>query len=384
MKKLKICNIGWANSIHVERLMRWLVEKGHDVSIITNRPKEIKGVKVYEIRRKSDNLPRFERYKEFHFNVSWKWLSEINGAIRIRKLVEEISPDIIHSYTLWYPGYLGVYVKGYPFIVTVLNGDVLWKKNNVDIFTKIRTRVALKKADLIVGESNELLDACLKHGVRKDKLCLMRRGVDFTKFNYCRDKTTIRHKLGLPEKSQIVLSPRNTGWFYNLDKILMAIPKVIEKIQDVIFIFIWHGDNWVREKELEGLASKLGILHVVKFIGYVDYENVALYHKASDIMVSISRYDSGPQALLEAMACGDVPVISNLLCVREWIKDGENGFLVDPGDVNQTANAIIKLLKRDKMRIEFSERNWNLIKEKGDQEFWMKKMEDMYFQVLDK
>jgi len=47
-KKLKICHIGWAHSMHVKRITQWFARKSHDISIITNNPQEIDGIKVYE------------------------------------------------------------------------------------------------------------------------------------------------------------------------------------------------------------------------------------------------------------------------------------------------------------------------------------------------
>lgn len=380
--KLKICHIGWAASIHVERLMRWFAGRGHDISIITNTPKDINGVKVYDIRRKPDPRPRRERFKELYFNAHWKPFLKLNEIIRIRKLVEEISPDIIHSHSLWYPGYLGVYVGGFPYVVTVLNGDILWKKDDVDIYAKLRTKWAIKKASLVTGVSEELVNACIRHGAKKDKVHVMRRGVDLARFNRNGNKAEIRNKLGLSVDSKIVLSPRNTGWFYNLDKIVKAVPRVINKVGDANFVFIWHGHNSEKENELKSLASRLGIRKVIKIVGFVNHDKVALYHKASDVMVSVSQYDSGPVALQEAMGCGDVPVISDLPSVREWITNDWNGMLVDPNNVDQIADSIIRLLENDEIRKSFAERNWNLIKEKGDQDYWMGKMEELYYKLI--
>lgn len=383
MCELSIVFIGCADSIHVERIMLWLVSKGHIISIITNAPKEIPGVKVYDLRRKTDIRPRLQRYKEFRFNLSWKWLCGLNEIIRVRKLVNEISPDIIHSFSLWYPGYLGVYIKGYPFVLTVLNGDVLWTNDGVGFYTRVRTRWGLKKADLITGESQELMNACVKHGANKKKVHVTRNwGVDFELFNCNGSKIEIRRDLGLPENSKIILSPRNTGDFYNLDKIVRAIPKIIKRIKGVYFIFIWHGHDKDKERELKDLASQLGVQKAIKIIGFVEYDKVPLYHKASDIMVSVSQHDSGPMALQETMACGDVPVISDLPSVRELIKDGWNGILVDPNNVDQIADSIIRLLENGQMRKSFAKRNWKLIKEKGDQEYWMGKMEEMYYSLF--
>jgi len=388
-KKLKICHIGWAASIHVERLMRWFAGRGYDIAIITNTPKEIDGVKVYDIRRRSDPRPRLERFKELSFNAHWEVFLKLNEIIRLRKLIDEISPDIIHSHSLWYPGYLGVYVGGYPYVITVLNGDVLWEKDDIKyydrgFYTNLRTKWAIKKADLVTGVSEELVNACIQRGAKKDRAHVMRRGVDLIKFNCSGNKTEIRKKLNLPLNVKIILSPRNTGWFYNLDKIVKAIPGVVSKVKDVFFVFIWHGDSPEKENELLGIASEMGVKDYIRIAGFVNHDDVALYHKASDVMVSVSQYDSGPVALQEAMACGDVPVISDLSCVREWIDDERNGLLVEPDNVEQIAASIIRLLANDEMRHSFAERNWKLIQEKGDQEYWMSRMEELYYELLKK
>lgn len=383
-KKLKICHIGWANSIHVERMMRWLSSRGHDISIITDNPKKIPGINVYDIRRKPDNRPRRKRYKEFYFNLYWKWLLKLNEIVRIRKLIDEISPDIIHSHSLWYPGYLGIYIKGYPFVITVLNGDVLWKKDDIDVYTRLRTRWGIKKANIITAESEELRNGCIKHGADKEKVHITGLwGVDLKIFNRDGNKYEIRRNLNLPENSKIVLSPRNTAYFYNLNKIVEAMPRVVDSINGTCFVFIWHGNDPHKAEELTTLATQLGVQNNIKIVGFVNHDSVALYHKAADVMVSVSKYDSGPMALKESMACGDIPVITNLPCVREWIKDGWNGLLVEPDNVNQIADSIVKLLEDQEMRKIFTERNWKLITEKGNQDYWMGKMEEIYYSLLD-
>jgi L-malate glycosyltransferase len=384
---VKICHIGWANSIHVERLMRWFAKKDYGISIITDNPKEIEGVKTYVIPKSfgEDTRPRWKRYMRLSFNDYriQKLRYPVQRIIWIRNLVKEIKPDIIHSHSLWYPGYLGVYLIGYPFILTVLNGDVLWKKDDIDIYTKLRTKWGIRKANLVTGESEELMNACVKHGAKIKKVYVMRNwGVNFELFNCNESKIEIRRKLGLPESSKIILSPRNTADFYNLDKIVRAISVVNSKVKDAYFVFIWHGNNTDKEKELKDLASQLGVQKAIKIIGFVNYDKVALYHKASDVMVSVSRYDSGPMALQEAMACGDVPVISNLPCVREWITGGWNGLLVEPNNVNQIAESIIDLLSNDTKRKNFAERNWKLIQEKGNQDYWMEKVEKLYYSLV--
>ena len=132
------------------------------------------------------------------------------------------------------------------------------------------------------------------------------------------------------------------------------------------------------------MKIKISIQKNIKIVGFVNHDKVALYHKASDVMVSVSKYDSGPVALQEAMACGNVPVISDLPSVRELITNDWNGILVNPNNVDQIADAVIGLLKNDKKRKSYAERNWKLIQEKGDQEYCMAMIEKLYYSVIQK
>jgi len=394
-KKLKICHIGWAHSMHVKRITQFFAKNAYDISIITSSPKEIDGVKAYQIpsmpRSFKDTRPRFKRYLKLSFNdyKVQKIRFQIWRILWIRRTIKDINPDIVHSHSLWYPGYLGIYITGYPFVLTVLNGDVLWNKDDINhydkgFWVKLRTKWGIKRADLITCGSQALMDSCIKKGADKNTVHITGEwGVDLNKFNRNGDKVEIRLKLGLPENYKIILSPRNTAPLYNLDNIVMAIPAVTAKVKDVCFVFFWGGHDSDKEKELIDLAAELGVKNAIIFAGYITSDKVPLYHKASDIMVSISQYDSGPMALKEAMACGDVPVISNLPSVRELVKDGWNGILVDPNNVDQIADSIIDLLQNDTKRERFTERNWKLIQEKGDQEYWMGKMEKLYYTIID-
>ena len=266
-------------------------------------------------------------------------------------------------------------------MVTVFDGDVLWKKDDVTLWQKLRTKAALKKADLITGVSASLTNACVVHGVERKRTNVIRRGVDLKTFNMQHDKAEIRTQLGLPESRKIVLSPRNLGTLYNLEKIVNLIPKITERIRDVLFVFIWHSNE--NGEELKNRAAKVGILDKVRFVGRVEHDAVPLYHRSSDIMISISYKDSGPVALQEAMACGNVPVISDLPSVRELVTDKINGFLVNPSDEKQIADAITALLLNDPLRAEIAERNWKIAQDKCDQEKEMQKMEDLYYKVME-
>jgi len=81
---------------------------------------------------------------------------------------------------------------------------------------------------------------------------------------------------------------------------------------------------------------------------------------------------------LEAMACGAVPVVSDVPSLREWIQSSENGLMVPVRDESALAYALVCLLKDESMQQRIAERNLDLVRSKADRKHWMQQMEKCY------
>ncbi len=139
------------------------------------------------------------------------------------------------------------------------------------------------------------------------------------------------------EKQNIVYSNR-------LHKSLYRIPMVIEAFAR----FVNNGrEDWRlvigatgEEERLKQKAKELGVEDKVEFIGWVEKETNNYYYSISKIWISIPETDNTPISLLEAMAGGCIPVMSDLIANREWVEDGKNGIIVSDYGSNYIERAL--------------------------------------------
>lgn len=377
---MRICHIGWANSIHVQRWVTWFARRGHESILITDRAMPIDGIRVVEIPQLGeDHRPRWQRIRGLSIH-DWR-VTRLREVWWLRQMVRKIQPNIVHSHTLLYPGYLGAFAGYRPYVITVFNGDVLWKMYP-GLLHDLRTRWALLRARLVTGDTELLIQACQRLGAEPEGTKVIVGGsVDRSWFKLPQNREEIKQNLGIAGH-HVVLSPRSTAPLYNLNAIVNSIPTVLSAIHDVLFVFIWANAHLEYERELREQISKMGVDHVVILRGKVPYDEIHCYYQAADIVVSVPFHDNLSRCILEGMACGAVPVVSDLPTLREWVTNDWNGLLVNPYDLDQIATAISSLLLNDDKRQTFGRRNDEMMRERGDQDMWMGRMEALYRSLL--
>ncbi|MBI3596524.1 MAG: glycosyltransferase family 4 protein [Nitrospirae bacterium] len=378
MRKLKICYIGWAYSIHLQRFAGWFAKRGHEITLITDRYSPIDGVKQYEVDSHKFRNKRIEYvYNYFYYN--FKLFRRLSNLAKIRTIIKKENPDIIHLHTLYFPAQLGVFTRRRPLIVMPWNGDIIWKKNR-SIFRPILVRYALWKADVISAQTEYLREQCIvKYGARPDKINIIQFGVELDKFKKDIKEDKLRNDLQLNDNS-IAISTRNIS--YNVLNIVRAIPYVIKQIPNARFIFIWPPNDPL-ETELKDLVDRLKISKCVRLIGSVDREKIPSYLSIADVFVSISLIETFPQSVLEAMAMGVIPVMGDIPPIKVYLEDNFNGFLVEPENISEIAAGIVKAIEMDEATKQvFIERNLNIVKEKADFTKEMEKMERLYYRLV--
>jgi mannosylfructose-phosphate synthase len=106
----------------------------------------------------------------------------------------------------------------------------------------------------------------------------------------------------------------------------------------------------VNNEQVSYLIKKHKLQNHCSFLGYVDHDKeLPAYYRKADVFILPSRFEPFGMTTLEAMACGTVPIVSNVAGSKEVIIDGLNGFIVDTHDRKVLAGAIHKVLTDKKL-----------------------------------
>jgi glycosyltransferase involved in cell wall biosynthesis len=190
----------------------------------------------------------------------------------------------------------------------------------------MRIRSYLSKRVLAVSQA--VKDTLLMYGYPKEKIAIAYHGVDVLKFSPSEiNRMNWRRRHNIPENSIVLISTARLAYEKRLHRLIHAFNALSQDHENLWLLFV--GDGPLR-KDLEILVNPLTGKDRVIFLGLSD--NVPELLQASDIFVLPSDREGLSVSLTEAMSTGLICIASNLCGSNEVIKDGVNGFLVDPSD----------------------------------------------------
>jgi len=306
-----------------------------------------------------------------------RYLSALLWLFKIRRLISKIKPDVLEAHFIGINAYLAVVSGFHPLILRAYASDILIIPKRSPIY-RFLTKYALKKADIVTCDSETVRRGLLELGTNPAKIRKVYNGIDTQQFNPRQRDNGVRSELGMLE-TPIVICIRNLTPVYNVEMLVRTIPLVLSQVPKARFII---GSDGKQREYLQDLASSLGVSDSTKFIGWVSHDELPKYLASSDIYVSTSLSDGSSLSLQEAMACELSPVVTDLPANREWVTDGENGFIVPINDEQMLADRVICLLKNELMRRRFGKTGRKIIMERAEYEKEMGRMERIYQELV--
>ena len=271
-------------------------------------------------------------------------------APTFKKYASRVNPDVLIGCWATTYGFYAAYSNLHPFVLFIWGSDVLifpWK------FFPLRTlvRYALKKADIVVVDSDVQKKAAIRLGCANDKV-LKFPWVKLNGFeSNVKRRSEVGQELGWNEDDIVIISMRGHKPIYGVSYLVEAIPSVLRKESKAKFLILGEGELTSKFKQT---LRKHIVRGYVNFLGKVPHRDVAKYLNAADIYVSTSFSDGTSASLLEAMACSITPVVTAIPGNKEWIQDRSSGYLIPTGDTKQLAQKIIFLAKNEKLRQEMA------------------------------
>jgi glycosyltransferase involved in cell wall biosynthesis len=314
------------------------------------------------------NLGMGKKYSQ----TQGKWKYPLS-MIRVRKLICKIKPDIIHAHYATSGG-LAALVSGFhPAVITVHGSDLIngvkssiWRPLLKKIFNYV---------DCVNVVSQELAEIAVSLGIRREKIEVITPGIDTEKFTFIE-----RPKFERMSALRMICTRRMENVFDHFT-ILNAL--ALLKEEKINFEMTFAGDGSLLI-DMNQHAKSLGLSDRVNFLGSVSNNDLSEILSKHDIYLSASIWDGTSLSLLEAMASGLFPIVSDINANSAWIKNGVNGFLHKVGNPDSLANSILRLIDNPKIMQKAIQHNRQKVCEKADRNTNMKLLESVYTKLISK
>jgi len=234
-------------------------------------------------------------------------------------------------------------------------------------------------ATLVVTVSNYSLERVVElYGVDLTKIRVVPNGVDPNVFKPIEVADAFRKRLGIKDKHCVLfvgsLVPRKGVHF-----LVEAAKHVVKYEKDVVFLVVGDGPllNF-----LTSYSAKLGIRRNFLFIRKVSDRILPIIYNCADVFVLPSLQEGQGIALLEAQACAKPVVAFNMGGVRECVKHGETGFLVEPNSFT-LSEAILSLIRDKLMRTSMGNSGRKFVCENFSWDIFAERMFEVYLEALE-
>jgi glycosyltransferase involved in cell wall biosynthesis len=205
------------------------------------------------------------------------------------------------------------------------------------------------------------------------KVLVMPKGIDLRKFLF----TSLNHKQIDPIR---VIVTRSLTPVYCHNVILDAALQVKKSGVNLEWIIV--GDGALRSN-LESYAQKLGLTNEVKFVGRIDNQDLPKLLSTSTFYVSMPMTEGVSASLFEAMASGCYPLVTDLPGNRYWIRNDENGQLIEVNNSKMLAERLVAMVKKMNTIDLIIALNRKFIEEYASFEKNMKLISDKYHSLIE-
>ncbi len=348
-------------SVYAQNLLRELVALGHEVTMISQYrgdevgtrvygggpPPPVPGVRVIGLEALGEQeqpVADFER--------------DIETMVLTAVAEHERAPfDLLHAQYGYPTGLAALETSkrlGLPNVVSIQGGDGHWVGVSCCETHREAMRTVLDHAGaLLIGSRSFAGEVHENHGTPLERFTIVPGAVDPSRF---RPRENWRSGEWLNPQEPVILYhgrvDRRKGALDLLDAFatLRRRGHVLAGSTRLLYSGIGPDSAAVEER-----VRALGLEDAYTSLGYVNYDDVPAVYRRADLFASPTYSEGFSNTILEAMSAG-LPIVScHAVGVVDCLRDGENGLLVQPGDIHSLADALGRLLDDGGLRRRLAE-----------------------------
>lgn len=399
MNRHRICFVADGRAENFRRWVRYFVDQGDEVHVLSTSPcDEIAGAAIHTLPslleaptalvKRSDKSSKPSRLGylskailkynlDRHLFSFWGLLKLANVPMQVRhvqKMLAQIKPELTIAFRLQNEGYIVALSRIHPCVLFTQGSDFIHRAERHAVDAMLSAR-AMRTIDALITDCARDWKLAQRHGFEERK--------PFGIFPGNGGVNTEVYSMGPPaaQRERLVVFPRGLAPYMRFDTLLASIRELHRQpaYADVRFILlVTQAVTTVAQEKVLALGLNPQLVTVEPFLSQSE---LAKLLQTAAMIVSPSLTDGTPNSMLEAMACGAFPIMSDLESIREWIRPGENGMLFDPMRSDQLADCFRAALDNVGLRQQAQAHNLRLIHERADYRVMMPKARDFVLNV---
>lgn len=320
---------------------------------------------LFFITNRGNSLSRLKKIK-----VTIKIMKFSRGFINIIYFL----PNLITLFYFCYKNKINIIHTHhrYPELLAVITGKILKIKTITTVHSLLKGYRRLSfKSDHIIAVSNAvflLLTDFFK--VPAEKINTILNGVETSNFQQNIDIKVFKQEMNIPPDLKILLFLGRITALKGVDILIKSFEKISIQKKDLLLLIIGDFYDNSLDKCIKDLPSNIKIIPAV--------ENPYLFYFTSEAVILPSLIESLPYIMLESGLMRKPFIGSRTGGIAEFIEDGENGLLFEPGNTDQLAEKINYVLDNPEKSKLLGENLYKKVTSECSSEYYFKKLDEIY------
>jgi len=273
----------------------------------------------------------------------FRWRDVPRLALDFRRVVKRLKPDIVHAGPIQTCALIAA-LSGFRPLLTMSWGFDLMEDVHKNRWMEIITHYVLRNSTYFTSDAMVTCDKAVAYGMNPGRTVVFPWGVDlnyYTPKNWKTEQTV--------KRDNVFTLFCNRSWEprYGVDVLARAFVKAAGSRPELSLMLLGGGSqgNRIRQILLRG-----GALDRVQFPGQISQTELPRWYHWADVYISPSHVDGSSVSLMEALASGLPCLVSDIPANKEWVTEGENGWLFPDADADALAAKILQAVEgREKL-----------------------------------